>query len=134
MSSSICLTLLSFFQNAAIHPMADADQPVRKVPSRDGYPRRSSLMVQHRWEMKDPSAQCIWHNRSWRISILCQNGREHVGDAVRVAQRRRRLQERVLRGQAALGERAQRERLGVAQPDTAADGILHAHEQVPQLV
>ena len=44
------------------------------------------------------------------------------------------LQERVLRSQAALGERAQRERLGVAQTDTAADGILHAHEQVPQLV
>ena len=64
---------------------------------------------------------------------LCMN-REHVGDAVGVAQRRRRLQERVLRGQAALGERAKRERLGVAQPDSAADRILYAHKQVPQLV
>ena len=40
--------------------LVDADQPIRKVPSRDGYPRRSSLMVQHRWEMKDPAAHCIW--------------------------------------------------------------------------
>jgi hypothetical protein len=36
-----------------------ADQPVRKVPSRDGYPRRSSRIVQRRWEMKDLAAQCM---------------------------------------------------------------------------
>jgi hypothetical protein len=43
--------------------LRDADQPVRKVPSRDGYPRRSSRIVQRRWEMKDPAAQRIWHDR-----------------------------------------------------------------------
>jgi hypothetical protein len=68
-----------------------------------------------------------------RTTRLCMN-REHVGDAVGGAQRRRRLQEGVLRGQAALGERAKRECLGVAQPDSPADGILNAHKQIPQLV
>ena len=67
MSSSICLQTRVISQNAAIHPLAtiqslrDADQPVRKVPSRDGYPRR---IVQRRWEMKNPAVQCIWHPRS----------------------------------------------------------------------
>src|SRR4029077_15094910 len=48
MSSSICLKLVSFLQNAAIHPLAtnpivEGRGPTRrKVPSRDGYPRRSS--------------------------------------------------------------------------------------------
>jgi hypothetical protein len=42
-----------------IQSLRDADQPVRKVPSRDGYPRRSSRIVQRRWEMKDPAAQCM---------------------------------------------------------------------------
>src|SRR6185503_9310436 len=41
-----------------IQSLRDADQPVRKVPSRDGYPAR-------RWEVKDPAAQRIWHHQSW---------------------------------------------------------------------
>ena len=48
--------------------LVDADQPIRKVPSRDGYPRRSSLMVQHRWEMKNPAAECIGYNPPWIVS------------------------------------------------------------------
>jgi hypothetical protein len=58
MSSRIRLKLVSFLQNAAIPPLAT--YPIaagrgtnpRKVPSCDGYPRRSSRIVQRRWEMK----------------------------------------------------------------------------------
>jgi len=50
-----------------IQSLRDADQPVRKVPSRDGYPAR-------RWEMKDLAAQCIWHHQSWIPSIIHQKG------------------------------------------------------------
>src|SRR3979409_1034715 len=42
-----------------IQSLRDADTNPRKVPSRDGYPRRSSRIVQRRWEMKDPAAQRI---------------------------------------------------------------------------
>jgi hypothetical protein len=52
-----------------IQSLRDADRPVRRVPSRDGYPSRSSRIVQHRWEMKDPAAQYVWRHRSWTISI-----------------------------------------------------------------
>ena len=51
----------------------------RKVPSRDGYPRRRSRIVQRRWEMNDPAAQRIWHHlpvtlriRTWRICRVVQ--------------------------------------------------------------
>src|ERR1700730_7310859 len=37
-----------------IQSLRDADQPVRKVPSRDGYPRRTSRIVQ--WTARRPSA------------------------------------------------------------------------------
>ena len=43
-------------------------------------------------------------------------------------------QERVLQRQPAFGECAECERLGIAQPDSAADGILNAHKQIPQLM
>jgi hypothetical protein len=52
--------LVSFFRMPLpipwrhIQSLRDADQPVRKVPSRDGYPRGSSRIVQRWWEMKDP--------------------------------------------------------------------------------
>ena len=74
MSSSICLKLVSFLQNAATDPWATypiaagRGQPIQKVPSRDGYPRGSSRIVQSRWEMNGPAAQCIGYYPPWIVS------------------------------------------------------------------
>ena len=53
-----------------IQSLRDADQPVRKVPSRDGYPRCSSRKPSVGWGMKGPAAQRIWHHCAWTISIV----------------------------------------------------------------
>jgi hypothetical protein len=52
-----------------IQSLRNADKPVRKVPSRDGYPRGSSRVVQRRGDER-PAAQCIWYRRSWIVSII----------------------------------------------------------------
>ncbi|MET0995277.1 MAG: hypothetical protein ABWY20_14870 [Mycobacterium sp.] len=44
-----------------IHALRGADQPVQKVPSRDGHPGFNLRIVQSRWEINGPAAQCIWH-------------------------------------------------------------------------
>src|SRR6478735_10639916 len=52
-----------------IQSLRDADQPVRKVPSRDGYPKGASRVVHRRGDER-PAAQCIWYRRSWIVSII----------------------------------------------------------------
>ena len=56
-----------------------------------------------------------------RMIIVRQNRRADSGSGPT-------SQEGVLRRQPPLGKCAEGERLGVAQPDAALDGILHAHQ------
>src|ERR1700676_4224059 len=74
MSHRFRLKLVSFLQNAATDPWATypiapgRGQPIQKVPSRDGYPRGSSRIVQSRWEVNGPAAQCIGYYPPWIVS------------------------------------------------------------------
>ena len=54
-----------------IQSLMDADQPVRKVPSRDGYPRRSSR-IQRRWSER-PS-RTVYLISSFALLNACRAG------------------------------------------------------------
>jgi len=70
-----------------IQSLRDADQPVRRVPSRDGaIPHRSSRTVQRRWKMKNPehSASGIT-DRGYSLSSMTLASWSPGGAAVRGA-------------------------------------------------
>src|SRR5260370_33515674 len=72
-----------------IQSLRDADQPVRKVPSRDGYPRRSSHIVQRRVLRQNscrtaPPSSCDATNEltdfsRFQSTFLSQIGQSRVG-------------------------------------------------------
>jgi len=51
-----------------IQSLRDADQAVGRFRHVTGIPDVAHAIVQRRWEMKNPAAQCIWHRRSTPFS------------------------------------------------------------------
>lgn len=60
--------------------------------------------------------------------------RQSPVDKVAASRDGAQLQERVVRRQAPFGERAERKGFRITETGAAADGIVHAHKQITQLV
>jgi hypothetical protein len=70
-----------------IQSLRDADQPVRRVPSRDGYPRRSARIVQRSVGDERPSSTAHLASLSGELFVLTHIRRDGPANTVRCQQK-----------------------------------------------